>query len=221
VASGDDAHRTIARMTAHYRSSALESVNRPFALLYLRTTEGMREANDAGEFSDPTFWADQVIPTFAGFYLDAYAAWKHGDHRRVDPAWRIAFEASPETTTCTQQIYLGINAHVRNDLAFMIEVMGDRYRHPDHRHVDEVLALRTRPAVYPEIARDLCPGLLTETVPATADRDIFAWRESAWDNAQLLRAAAGTASRNAVADGIRRRAENAAAGILSWNRPAR
>lgn len=29
--------------------------------------------------------------------------------------------------TCTQLTYLGFNAHVNNDLAFMIEDMGARY----------------------------------------------------------------------------------------------
>lgn len=63
---------------------------------------------------------------------------------------------------------------MNNDLAFMIEDMGARYLYPDHKHVDDVLAFRTRPVVYPEIQRDLCPSLFTETVPATADRDIYA-----------------------------------------------
>jgi hypothetical protein len=35
-------------MTAHYHDPGLEPQNRPFALLYLRTTEGMRDANAAG-----------------------------------------------------------------------------------------------------------------------------------------------------------------------------
>ena len=118
---------TIAQMTAHYQDPALEPQNKPFALLYLRTTEGMRDANLAGEFSDPQFWDTRVIPTFATYYLDAYAAWKRGDLREVDPAWRIAFRANPEKFNCTQLLYLGINAHVNNDLAFMIEEMGARY----------------------------------------------------------------------------------------------
>jgi Family of unknown function (DUF5995) len=180
---------TIEQMTAHYQDPALEVQNRPFALLYLRTTEGMRDANLAGEFSDPSFWDTRVIPTFASYYLDAYAAWKRGDLQEVDPAWRIAFEARPDRLTCTQLLYLGINAHVNNDLAFVIEELGPRYTYPDHKHVDEVLAVRTRPVVYPEIQRELCPGLFSETVPPGADADIFAWRQLAWDNAQRLLAA--------------------------------
>ena len=209
---------TIAQMTAHYQDPALEVQNRPFALLYLRTTEGMRDANNAGEFSDPQFWDEEVIPTFASYYLDAYAAWKHGDKRDVDPAWRIAFEAKPDKLTCTQLLYLGINAHVNNDLAFVIEELGDRYRYPDHKHVDDVLAYRTRPVVYPEIQATLCPDLYTETIPATADSDIFAWRQLAWDNAQRLLAAPTPQARDAIAKEIRQDAQDKAREILHWYR---
>ena len=209
---------TIEQMTAHYQDPALEVQNRPFALLYLRTTEGMRDANNAGEFSDPSFWDTEVIPTFANYYLDTYAAWRRGDLRDVDPAWRIAFRANPEKLNCTQLLYLGINAHVNNDLAFMIEEMGARYTYPDHKHVDDVLAYRTRPTVYPEIQRELCPGLFTETVPAGADADIFAWRQLAWDNAQRLLAAPTAKARERIARQIRHHAKDKAREILHWYR---
>jgi len=208
---------TIAQMTAHYQDPALEAQNRPFALLYLRTTEGMRDANLAGEFSDPGFWDTRVIPTFAGYYLDAYAGWRRGDQRQVDPAWRIAFRADPAELTCTQLLYLGINAHVNNDLAFVIEELGPRYTYPDHKHVDDVLAFRTRPVVYPEIQRDLCPGLFGEVVPPTADRDIFAWRQLAWDNAQRLLASPTAKARDRLARQIRRHAKDKAREILHWD----
>jgi hypothetical protein len=214
--AGHNTARTIAQMTAHYQDPALEVQNRPFALLYLRTTEGMGDANNAGEFSDPSFWNTRVIPTFAAYYLDAYAAWKRDDLRDVDWAWRIAFRADPGRLTCTQLISLGISAHVNNDLAFMIEELAPRYTYPDHQHVDDVLALRTRPVVYPEIQRELCPGLLSEVVPATVDRDIFAWRQLAWDNAQRLLSAPTAKARDKVAREIRQHAQDKAREILHW-----
>ena len=209
---------TIAQMTAHYQDPALEPQNRPFALLYLRTTEGMRDANNAGEFSDPQFWDTEVIPTFADYYLDAYVAWTRGHTQAVDVAWRIAFRTEPERLNCTQMLYLGINAHVNNDLAFMIEEMGARYTYPDHKHVHDVLAFRTRPIVYPEIQRELCPGLFSEVVPPTADLDIFAWRQLAWDNAQRLLAAPTPQAREAIAKEIRQHAQDKAREILRWYR---
>jgi hypothetical protein len=202
----------------HYQDPALEVQNKPFALLYLRTTEGMRDANNAGEFSDPRFWDTRVIPTFATYYLDAYAAWQRGDPGAVDPAWRIAFQARPDRLNCTQLLYLGINAHVNNDLAFMIEEMGARYTYPDHKHVDDVLAFRTRPVVYPEIQRELCPDLFSETVPPGADADIFAWRQLAWDHAQRLLAAPTDKARDRIAKDIRRHAKDKAHEILHWYR---
>jgi hypothetical protein len=212
------AAHTIEQMTAHYQDPALEPQNRPFALLYLRTTEGMRDANNAGEFSDPQFWDTEVIPTFAGYYLDAYAAWRRGDQRQVDPAWRIAFRADPDKLNCTQLLYLGINAHVNNDLAFVIEELGPRYTYPDHKHVDDVLAVRTRPVVYPEIQRELCPGLFSETVPPGADADIFAWRQLAWDNAQRLLTAPTDKAHDRIARRIRQHAKDKAHEILHWYR---
>jgi hypothetical protein len=200
-----DTDHTIAQMTAHYNDPDLEFQNKPFALLYLRTTEGMRDANRAGEFSDAAFWDAEVIPTFADYYLDAYAAWKQGEGSAVDPAWRIAFRANPERLTCTQLIYLGINAHVNNDLAFMIEDMGPRYTYEDHLYVDYVLAFRTRPVVYPEIQRELCPGLFSEPAAPT-DANIFAWRELAWQNGQRLLDAPTQKARDAIAKDIRKRA---------------
>jgi hypothetical protein len=208
---------TIAQMTAHYQDPALESQNRPFALLYLRTTEGMRDANNAGEFSDPVFWDTEVIPTFADYYLDAYAAWARGDTKDVPVAWRIAFRTEPGRLNCTQMLYLGINAHINNDLAFMIEEMGPRYTYPDHKHVDDVL-VRNRPVVYPEIQRELCPGLFVEAVPPTADLDIFAWRELAWENGQRLLAAPSPQARVQIAKQIRQHAQDKAREILRWYR---
>lgn len=216
--AGTGADVTIAKMTAHYQDRTLEVQHKPFALLYLRTTEGMRAANAEGEFSDPAFWDSAVIPTFAAYYLDAYAAWRRGDEEHVPPAWRISFQAHADRLTCTQLIYLGINAHVNNDLAFVIDDLGPRYTYADHKHVDDVLAYRVGPVVYPEIQRDLCPDLFADPVPATADRDIDAWRQLAWENAQRLRHAPDAKSRRVLAKQIRRHARDKAHEILRWNR---
>jgi hypothetical protein len=192
---------TIEQMTAHYQDPGLEVQNKPFALLYLRTTEGIRDAIASDAFSDPEFWDQRVAPTFASYYLDAYAAWKRGDNQDVAPAWRIAFQAHPHRLTCTQLLYLGINAHVNNDLAFVIEELGPRYTYDDHLVVDGVLA-QVAYTVSPEIQRDLCPDLFTETIPAGADSDISAWRQLAWDNAQRLENAPSAKARRAVARDI-------------------
>jgi len=55
-------------------------------------------------------------------------------------------------------------------------------------------------------------------VPATADRDIDAWRQLAWDNARRLRRAPDERSRRIVEKQIRQHARAKAHEILRWNR---
>jgi hypothetical protein len=95
----------------------------------------------------------------------------------------------------------------RKETAFVIEQVGPASTHADRRHVDDVL-VRTRPVVYPEIQQVLRPGLFSETVPATADLDIFAWRELAWRNAELPQAAPTPQAREVVADEIQQHAQD-------------
>jgi hypothetical protein len=52
----------------------------------------------------------------------------------------------------------------------------------------------------------------------TADRDIFAWRQLAWDNAQRLMAAPTLKAREAIAKEIRKHARDKAREILHWYR---
>ena len=107
---------------------------------------------------------------------------------------------------------------MNNDLALMIEELGVRYTYLDHQHVDDVLAFRTRPVVYPEIQRELCPDLFSETVPLGADADIFAWRQLAWDNAQRLLAAPTEKAHQRIARQIHQHARDKAHEILHWYR---
>ena len=81
-----------------------------------------------------------------------------------------------------------------------------------------MLAFRTRPVVYPEIQRDLCPGLFSETIPPTADLNIVAWRQLAWDNARRLVSAPTPQARAVIADAIRQHAQEKAREIIRWYR---
>lgn len=173
------------------------SHNAAFALLYLRTTEGIRDALRAGEFSDRRFW-NRVTTAFGRDYLDPMRAWQRGNRRRVPEAWRIAFRAAERERVVTLgDLMLGINAHVNHDLAFIYYRLGVDSR-ADHLHVNTVLA-RVRPVVYPEIA-----ATLDSTIGSQAPNDpnlsldIFAWRELAWQNAARLAAAPTRAARRRV-----------------------
>jgi hypothetical protein len=179
--------------------------NAAFALLYWRTTEGIRDALQAGAFSDRRLW-DQVTTAFGRYYLDAFAAWRRGGGRRAPQAWRIAFRAAERGRVSTLgDLFLGINAHVNRDLAFVYF----RYRvrsHADHLQVNTVLA-RVRPVVFPEIIAKLDPALpLQRSGDPALSLDIFAWRELAWKNARHLARAHAGAARRAVAAGIERHA---------------
>jgi hypothetical protein len=177
----------------------------PFALLYLRTTEDIRDAIRAGEFSERPHW-NQITTAFGRYYLDAFKAWRSGHVRRAPMAWRIAFRAARrERVSTLGDLFLGISAHVNRDLAFVYYRFGLK-NHDDHLHVNDILA-RVRAPALTEIASRLDPDIANQS-PSNSrlSLDIVAWRELAWDNAQRLAAAPDRAARRAVAAGIDRHA---------------
>ena len=179
--------------------------NAPFALLYWRTTEGIRDALRAGAFSDRRLW-NQVTTAFGRYYLDALAAWRRGERGRTPAAWRIAFGAAArERVSTLGDLFLGINAHVNRDLAFVYF----RHRvksHADHLQVNTVLA-GVRSVAFPQIIARLDPALAGQRSGDPAlSLDIFAWRERAWTNARRLARARAGAARRAVAAAIERHA---------------
>jgi hypothetical protein len=177
--------------------------NAAFALLYLRTTESIRDAIRAGEFSHRRFW-NRITTAFGRDYLGPLRAWRRGHGRHVAAAWRIAFRAAKHERVVTLgDLFLGINAHVNHDLAFIYYRLGV-HNHADHLHVNTVLA-RVQPVVYAEII-----ATLDQTLGSQASNDprlsldIFAWRELAWRNAARLAAAPTRAARRRVSARIER-----------------
>jgi hypothetical protein len=179
--------------------------NAVFALLYWRTTEGIRDALRAGEFSDRRYW-NQVTTAFGRYYLDAFAAWRHGRRRDAPGAWRIAFDAARDERVSTLgDLMLGINAHVNRDLAFVYYRLRTR-SHRDHLVVNEVLR-RVQPVVFPELMSGYDPTLAGQrSADPNLSLDIFSWRELAWRNARRLTHARSMAARRAIAAGIERHA---------------
>jgi hypothetical protein len=177
--------------------------NAAFALLYLRTTESIRDAIRAGEFSDRPLW-NQLTAGFGRYYLDAFRLWRRGDRRHVPRAWRIAFHAGKDEQVSTLgDVMLGINAHVNRDLAFIYFRLGVK-NHDDHLHVNTVLT-RVQPIVYPEIIATLDPTLAGQAPnDPTLSLDIPAWRELAWKNARRLASAPDRAARRLVAARVER-----------------
>ena len=196
--------RLVADMKRDYERLGC-SHNAAFALLYLRTTEDIRDAIRAGEFSDRRLW-NQLTTAFGRYYLDAFKAWRRGHVRRAPMAWRIAFRAAKQKRVSTLgDVFLGISAHVNRDLAFAYYRLNLK-DHDDHLHVNTILA-RVRPAALEEITNRLDPDL-AGGLPSdpTLNLDIVAWRELAWTNAQRLAAAPDRAARRDVATDIDRHA---------------
>jgi hypothetical protein len=177
--------------------------NAAFALLYLRTTESIRDAIRAGEFSDRPVW-NQVTTGFGRYYLDALRAWRKGHRRQVPGAWRSAFRAARGMQVSTLgDVMLGINAHINRDLAYIYFRLGVK-NHDDHLHVNAVLT-RVQPIAYPAIIAKLDPSFAGQAPnDPTLSLDIFAWRELAWTNAARLAAAPDRAALRAVAADIER-----------------
>ena len=177
----------------------------PFALLYERTTEGISAALRSGAFSDRPLW-NQVTTAFGRYYLDAAAAWRDGHRSRVPGAWRIALTAARDGRVLTLgDVFLGINAHVNRDLAYVYARFGVR-SHEDHLVVNEVLA-SVQSSVLPELIARYDPTLPAQrSADPALSLDIVAWRERAWRNAKRLRTAPSRSARERVAARIERHA---------------
>jgi hypothetical protein len=125
------------------------SPQREFLRTYLRTTEAVGSAVEAGVFEDPG-WVEAWDVTFAALYLAALDADLRGDGAVPRP-WRRAF-AAPAALPPLRHVLLGINAHVNYDLpqALLAVISDDDFADPvlldrrrrDHERIDGVLAAR-------------------------------------------------------------------------------
>jgi hypothetical protein len=194
-----------------------------FASTYLELTKEIRRTvdTDAAKFQDLNYlYTEDAL--FADFYFDTFRAWEDGG--QVPPAWRIAFEqAASGQITGAQEMLLGINAHVQNDMPFVIAALGVRQpdgtsRKPDHDFVNEVLNRGYEPVV--EAIRQRYDPLIAVTNPAIVPADNIAglemvrvWRELVWRNAERLLTAPTESAREQVASDIQANAAAWAQGI--------
>lgn len=206
--------------------------NAAFALLYLRTTEAIRDHIRKGHFLDRQL-LNRETTLFARYYLDAFRSWKQGHDSRVPEAWRVAFDAAAAREVHTLgDVFLGINAHVNRDLPFMLyrlgmvrddEALADHYA--DHNAVNAVL-VAARATSFPSISAKLddtifaslyapLPPALSPLTTLVAD-----WRESAWKQARRLADAPDDAAREAVAADIEKDAAEKAEAIREQTRYA-
>lgn len=132
---------------------------------------------------------------FADVLMSNGRAYDRG--RRVSPAWQIAWDAARDSdSTATEDMLLGINAHVQNDMPFVIAALGTRtgngtLRKSDHDLFNEVLAGSYSAVVHAVGARYDSAVSLTNPDATTADDTaglelVRRWREDVWTNANRL-----------------------------------
>jgi hypothetical protein len=195
-----------------------------FATTYLELTKAIRQLLD----DEPNILADPEYlyfedALFANFYFEEIEDWDQSEP--VAPAWRIAFQqAESGQITGAQEMLLGINAHVQNDMPLVIAALGVREpdgtsRKPDHDAMNEALNRGYAPVI--KAVRERFDPTMSLTNPdglVTID-DIVGlelarvWREQVWRNAERLLAAKSDAQRAEVIRGMEANAAAWAQGI--------
>jgi hypothetical protein len=201
-----------------------------FATTYLTLTRQYRADLSAGmkkQLMDVKYLYREVA-VFANVYFETFKRFKRGED--VPPAWRIAFETARDgNVNAAQDMLLGINAHVQNDMPFVIAALGlrtkdGRSRKPDHDLVNDVLD-RAYQRVVDEVARRYDPFVNTTNSSAHGGDDVFGlemvrgWRENVWRNAERLVNASSDEERRAVAEDIKARAADWARGMATPQTP--
>jgi Family of unknown function (DUF5995) len=185
----------------------------PFALMYLRVTAGVDEAQRRGDrFRDLPYLA-HLDAVFAGYYFRAFDAWRKGRDGEVPAAWRLAFEAGEHSVASgIGDLMLGMNAHISRDLPFALAASGlqgtdGQSALPDFNAVNALLNQTAGPMI-DEQARRFDPSVRSFTAPVLgiSSLDLGAllgiWRTEAYRNAERLVAAPTPAARRKVAASI-------------------
>jgi len=168
----------------------------PWALEYLRTTEGVHTLlTTPGAVKDPVFLT-QLDARFAAQYFRAYDNWHAGNKGDVPPAWRTAFAAADdEAVTALGNMLLGSNAHISADLPLALVSAGlppdGSAQHTDFEAVNQVL----RDAIVPvltEIGQRFDPTVARVALPGVAVGKegvielLASWREAAFADGERL-----------------------------------
>ncbi len=167
-----------------------------FTTTYLELTKTLRDMliADRGFFQWPRFFFREDA-LFANVYFRSVRHWEQG--REVPEAWRIAFETAEQgEVTGAQDMLLGINAHVQNDMPFVLAQLGlrdrkDRARKPDHDKSNAALEAGYERVV--AAVRDRFDPAISLTNPEGVPADnvgglelVREWREQVWRNAERL-----------------------------------
>ena len=195
-----------------------------FHLTYLAFSRQVRKGFDEGRFSDVAFAADMSC-RFIDAYLLQSRRWAQGDPTQCR-AWSRAFgDARSGDANVLQAMFLGMNAHIHYDLAFVtlgscraagdLDGLSDRWASvsrtgvPDVRHLDFLVINQIawdaipviQDTVLGQFASVLKLGnkLVSRITAALGQRLLMDARDRAWAHATLLIHARTDLRRAAVA----------------------
>lgn len=218
---------TIRRLAARERHFGCDH-RAVFATTYKTLTQVMLRTMKA----DPKFFYDQrgivfQVALFSDIYFKTLRRYRLG--RPVDPAWRIALDAAAtEDLQGAADMLLGINAHVQNDMPFMLAAVTLRNAKGRSRKDDHDVENKVLDDAFDEVAREVGrrydPFATTVLLGGSPVTDVFGaelvktWREGVWRNAERLVNAETGEERAQVAESIKAQAALTAESILAAGR---
>jgi hypothetical protein len=192
-----------------------------FALAYLRVTEDVRAAREAGIFGDPA-WLNREDAVFARLYFSVYDAYAAGRRAAVPVAWQLAFDSERDRElSALGDFLMSMNAHINRDMPFVLAGIGLRHpdgatRKADHDAYTVRLAKLYAPVLrevaerFDPTADDIELGPVDDELAYTI---LQSWREGVWRNAERLVNARTAAERAQVAASIEALATTVGRGI--------
>jgi Family of unknown function (DUF5995) len=171
-----------------------------FALTYLRVTQAYAwSARQPGYYADPA-WTNHAVAVFAKYYLRAFDSWTADNGSTAVPqAWKIAFDAARDgKVSSAGNFFLGLNAHINHDLGLAMAAAGltgpnGQSEKINYDKIDALLNSVTLPLIA-ELSARLDPSMDDTSLPLSLDavatsNVMYAWREQAWRNAELIASA--------------------------------
>jgi hypothetical protein len=171
----------------------------PWALTYLRSTEGFRSLlATPGALHDSVF-VTHLDVRFAQLYFRAYDNWYGGRKAEVSEPWQIVFDAADNKGVAgIGSMMLAINAHISRDLPVALAQEGlsadASAKRADFRTANKVFETGIS-QVIGEVAARFDPAVAAANIPGVAADEqailamIAGWREASLANGERLGAA--------------------------------
>jgi hypothetical protein len=149
-------------------------------------TYGVKMFNSMSYFDDGNAMANLTVH-FASRYIAAFDAYAAGNFSKVSGPWMSAFNwAASGHSNATENLLLGMNAHINYDLAIATYQMGYNTleRKPDYDRINDLLGYVMN-NVSVDLGERYDPTLLPSPIDALVLPLIISWRESAWTTSVL------------------------------------